>query len=43
VRSGDTLWDISQRYGVNVETIKKENNISSNALKPGMVLKITPG
>lgn len=40
VRSGDTLWDISQRYRVSVEEIKKHNNISNNEIKPGMVLKI---
>ena len=43
VRTGDTLWDISQKYRVNVDDIKKENKISSNELKPGMVLKITLG
>lgn len=43
VRSGDTLWDISQKYRVNIDDIKKENKISSNELKPGMVLKITLG
>ncbi len=41
VRSGDTLWDISQKYRVNIDAIKKENNISGNEIKPGMVLKIT--
>ncbi len=40
VRTGDTLWDISKKYRVNVEDIKKHNNISENDIKPGMVLKI---
>ncbi|GIV34902.1 MAG: hypothetical protein KatS3mg031_2437 [Chitinophagales bacterium] len=40
VRPGDTLWDISQKYRVSVEEIKKHNNISNNDIKPGMVLKI---
>ena len=40
VRAGDTLWDISQRYRVTVDEIKKHNNLSENDLKPGMVLKI---
>lgn len=43
VRSGDTLWDISQKYRVNIEDIKRENNISGSELKPGMVLKILLG
>lgn len=43
VRAGDTLWDISQKYRVGVESIKKENKISSNDLKVGQVLKITFG
>jgi membrane-bound lytic murein transglycosylase D len=43
VRSGDTLWEISQKYRVGIESIKKENKISSNELKVGMVLKITFG
>lgn len=43
VRTGDTLWDISQRYRVNIEDIRKENKISGNELKPGMVLKILLG
>jgi len=40
VRSGDTLWDISKKYRVSVEDIKRDNNITDNNLKPGMVLKI---
>ena len=41
VRSGDTLWDISQKYRVSVDEIKKHNNdIGGKELKPGMVLKI---
>lgn len=41
VRSGDTLWDISKKYRVEIDEIKKQNNISNGKhLKPGMVLKI---
>ncbi|MFV0566823.1 MAG: LysM peptidoglycan-binding domain-containing protein [Flavobacteriaceae bacterium] len=44
VKSGDTLWDISQKFpGVSVENIKKWNGISGNNLKPGMKLKIFKG
>ena len=41
VKSGDTLWDISKKYGVSVEQIRKLNGLSSNAvLKIGQKLKI---
>ncbi|NTW33658.1 MAG: LysM peptidoglycan-binding domain-containing protein [Bacteroidetes bacterium] len=41
VKSGDNLWSISKKYGVPVDQIKKQNNLSSNALKQGMVLIIS--
>jgi membrane-bound lytic murein transglycosylase D len=44
VKSGDTLWNISQRYkylGINLETIKNLNNIDElGTLSTGMLLKI---
>lgn len=42
VKSGETLWDIANRYpGVSVEQIKTWNNITNvKALKPGQKLKI---
>jgi membrane-bound lytic murein transglycosylase D len=41
VKNGDSLWSISQKFpGVSVQNIKKWNDISGNALKPGMKLKI---
>jgi len=41
IKTGDTLWDISRKNNVSVETIKQLNNISNTRnLKPGMVLKI---
>jgi membrane-bound lytic murein transglycosylase D len=44
VRSGDSLWSISQKFpGVSVQNIKDWNDISSNKLKPGMKLKISKG
>ena len=42
VVSGDNLYSIANKYGVSVDDIKKENNLSSNILKIGQVLKI-PG
>lgn len=36
VRSGDSIWTISQKYGVKMKKIMKYNNLSKNAqLKPG--------
>ena len=41
VKSGDNLWDISRKYGVSVEQIRKLNGLSSNAvLKIGQKLVI---
>ncbi|MFI0429712.1 LysM peptidoglycan-binding domain-containing protein [Mariniflexile sp. HMF6888] len=42
VRSGDSLWSISQKFpGVSVQNIKDWNGISGSKLKPGMKLKIS--
>jgi LysM repeat protein len=40
VKVGETLYAISKIYGVNVEQIKKLNNLADNTIKPGQVLKI---
>ncbi|HSG40272.1 MAG TPA: DUF5715 family protein [Thermoanaerobaculia bacterium] len=40
VGRGDTLWDIAQRHGVSVTTIKKANGIRSSRLHPGQTLSI---
>ena len=41
VKAGDNLWDISRKYGVSVEQIRKLNGLSSNAvLKIGQKLVI---
>lgn len=40
VRSGDTLWNISQKYGVPVEKIMADNNLKSDKLQVGQQLKI---
>ena len=41
VKSGDNLWDISKKYGVSVEQIRKLNGLSSKAvLKVGQKLII---
>ncbi len=41
VQEGDTLWAISQRYGLTVDKIKKVNNIKGNALRAGMRILIS--
>ncbi len=38
VKSGDSLWAISQKFGVPVETIKKLNGLSNNNIDVGDVL-----
>ncbi|WP_417236832.1 LysM peptidoglycan-binding domain-containing protein [Bizionia paragorgiae] len=44
VKSGDSLWSISQKFpGVSVQNIKDWNGISGNKLKPGMTLKVSKG
>lgn len=40
VKSGDTLYAIARRYDTSVDTIKSLNNLSSNTLQIGQVLKI---
>ena len=41
VRSGDSLWTISQKYpGISVDNLKKWNGISGKNLKPGTRLKL---
>ncbi|WP_181349706.1 SafA/ExsA family spore coat assembly protein [Thalassobacillus sp. CUG 92003] len=42
VQKGDTLWKISQKYGVNFEELKKVNSHLSNPdmIMPGMKIKV---
>ncbi len=41
VQRGDTLWTISQRYGLTIDKIKHANNMRSNSIKAGMKLLIS--
>lgn len=40
VKKGDTLWKISQQYGVGVEKIKSLNGLKSDTIIPGQKLVI---
>ena len=40
VKSGDTLWSIAKNNGLTVDELKKLNNLTSNALSIGQVLKL---
>ena len=43
VKSGDSLYSIARKYNTTVGEIKKLNNLSSNLLNIGQVLKIPSG
>lgn len=44
VRAGDTLWDLSQRWGVSVADLMAANSLSAGeALRPGRVLTVPGG
>jgi flagellum-specific peptidoglycan hydrolase FlgJ len=40
VQQGDTLYSISKKFNISIEEIKKQNNISDNAISIGQSLKI---
>lgn len=40
VRSGDTLWQLAQRFGTTVDAIKSLNGLRSDSLQIGQVLRI---
>ena len=41
VKKGDTLFGISQKYGLSVDTLKKINGLRSNDIQVGTSLKIS--
>ena len=43
VRAGDTLWELSRRYGTTVEAIMQANGLTSTLLQIGQVLRIPVG
>ena len=43
VSSGETLWDIAHKHGLNIDSLIGANNISNmNSIKPGQEFKILP-
>ncbi|HEX9956097.1 MAG TPA: LysM peptidoglycan-binding domain-containing protein, partial [Fibrella sp.] len=41
VQSGDTLWNIAQRYGgISIDKLKKMNRIKGNSVRPGQKLVV---
>ena len=43
VQKGDSLWVIANKYGITTEELKSYNNLKSNLLSIGQVLKIPQG
>jgi LysM repeat protein len=42
VAAGDTLWDLSKKFGTSIRQLKKLNHLTKDRLRPGQVLKV-PG
>ncbi|MDY4618678.1 MAG: LysM peptidoglycan-binding domain-containing protein [Bacilli bacterium] len=40
VQKGDSLWSIARKYDTTVDSIKRNNNLSTNVLQIGQKLKI---
>lgn len=40
VKSGDSLWSIAKKFNITVDTLKAANNLTSNSITVGQVLKI---
>lgn len=40
IQEGDSLWKISRRFNVDVETIRKYNHLQSDFLKPGTPIRL---
>ena len=43
VKKGDTLWDIAKLYNISVNELKSLNNLNSNIIQIGQVLKVPSG
>ena len=43
VVAGDTLWNVSQRFGVSVQQLRELNNLRGSTIRPGMRLRLAGG
>ena len=43
VKAGDSLWNIANKYGITVDELKNLNNLTSNTLSIGQILKVPNG
>ncbi|MCJ1804688.1 LysM peptidoglycan-binding domain-containing protein [Staphylococcus warneri] len=41
VKSGESLWSISSKYGISISKLKSLNHLSSNIIFPNQVLKVS--
>lgn len=41
VKSGDTLWGISNKFNVSVSTLKSLNGLTSDLIRPGQTLRVS--
>ena len=41
IRPGDTLWDLSRRYGTSVEALRRLNHLPGDTIYAGRTLRIT--
>ncbi|MBO0444339.1 LysM peptidoglycan-binding domain-containing protein [Vagococcus fluvialis] len=40
---GDSLWVIASKYGVTIDSLRKQNNIKGDLIHPGQILLVTKG
>jgi membrane-bound lytic murein transglycosylase D len=43
VKSGESLWSIARLYSVDIKQLEQWNHLQGPGVKPGQVLKVTPG
>ena len=43
VKKGDSLWEVSEKFGISVADLKRQNYLSSDTIHPGQKLQIPAG
>ena len=43
VKKGDSLWEVSEKFGISVADLKRQNRLSSDTIHPGQKLQIPAG